>query len=240
MKSVRDIEPDDQEEDEMLLMTSDVTTETTISLMDSLVKQLATIKFEGALFLVVLTLASVYICLEGYGIYRMALSVIGFAVGYSHARQILDILHIQIADGSSVIIQVIIGLICAGLAYSVLKIGIFIAAYHFVQVNFSAMLVAALAERISIPEAVYPIFAAVAGVVIAFLIAKLAVKSERLVIVALTAAVGGFAAVGFFREMIPVFPVNINFMQRIPEVIWLGAKIFLSAAGFMVQGPTKE
>ena len=224
----------------MLLMTSDASTETTISLMESLVKQFASIKFEGVLFWAVLTLAAAYICLEGYGIYRMALSVIGFAVGYSHARQILDILHIQVADGSALMIQVVIGLICAGLAYSALKIGIFIAAYHFVQANFSAMLVAALSERIDVPTAVYPIFAAVAGVGIAFLIAKRAVKSERLVVVALTAAVGGFAAVGFFREMIPVFPVNIDFMLRVPEVVWFGAKIFLSAAGFMVQGPTKD
>lgn len=220
--------------------TSEAATEKTISLMDDLVRQLAQIRFEGALLCVLLMLAAGYICLEGYGIYRMALGIIGFAVGYSHAHNILDYLHIEMSDGAFLMVQAIIGLICAGIAYTVLKAGIFIAAYHFVQVNLASILVALLAKELKIPEIIYPIFAAIAGVGVGILVAKLAVKSERLVVVSVTAVVGGFAAVGFFVQMIPGFPVNINFLQRVPGAVWYGAKIFLSAAGFLVQGAGRE
>jgi len=223
-----------------MILTSEPATEKTISLMDSLVKQLAGIKFEGVIMYAVLMLVAGYICLEGYGIYKAALGVIGFAVGYSHMHSILGYLNITVQDKYMLLTQVIVGLICAGIAWTVLKAGIFIAVYHFVQTNFSAMLVAALAEKANIPQIIYPIFAALAGIAIAAFIAYVATKAERLVVVAVTAAVGGFAAVGFFMEMIPVFPVDIIFLTRIPATVWVFAKIFMSAAGFLVQGPTES
>ncbi|MCR5119170.1 MAG: hypothetical protein K6B44_06065 [Lachnospiraceae bacterium] len=222
----------------MLLSTAGSATDTTVSIMGNLVAQLANLKFEGALMYVLLMLAAGFICLEGYGIYRAALAVIGFAVGYSHIHNFVK--GFEMTEQTMFMVQVIAGLICAALAYTVLKIGIFIAVYHFVQANLSAILVAMLAERIGIPEIVYPVFSAVAGAAIAFFIAKLSTKAERIVVVCVTAVVGGFAAVGFFVKLIPVFPVDITFLEKVPQIVWTGAKVFMSAAGFMVQGATKE
>ena len=206
--------------------------------MQDLTSQFANIKFEGVLMYVILLLIAGFICMEGYGIYRAALGVIGFAVGYSHIHTFVK--GFELTDQTMFMVQVIAGLICAGLAYTVLKIGIFIAVYHFVQANLSAILVSLLAEKLSIPEIAYPIFSAVAGAGIAALIAHLSTKAERIVVVSVTAVLGGFAAVGFFTKMIPVFPVDITFLEKVPEAVWTGAKVFLSAAGFMVQGATKE
>lgn len=213
-------------------------TDKTISLMQDLTGQLANIKFEGVLMYVILMLVAGFICMEGYGIYRAALSVIGFAVGYSHVHTFVK--GFEMSDQTMFMVQVIAGLICAALAYTVLKIGIFIAVYHFVQANLSAILAGLLAERLNIPEIAYPLFSAVAGAAIAALIAHLSTKAERIVVVSVTAVLGGFAAVGFFTKMIPVFPVDISFLEGVPEAVWTGAKVFLSAAGFMVQGAIKE
>ena len=65
-------------------------TDTTINLMQSLVSQLANIKFEGVLMYAILLVAAGFICMEGYGIYRAALSVIGFAVGYTQVHNIIS------------------------------------------------------------------------------------------------------------------------------------------------------
>ncbi len=222
----------------LLSNTSEPQTELTLSLMKSLVEQFANIRFEGVLMYVILMLIAGYICLEGYGIYKMALGFIGFGVGYSHSHNILA--RFNMSAESMLLVQVIAGLICAALAWSVVKAGIFIAVYHFVQANLSTVLVAALAERLPIPEVAYPLFAAVAGAAAAAGIAYLSTKGERIVVVAVTAAVGGFAAVSYFTKMIPVFPIDINFLNRVPAAVWLFAKVFLSAAGFMVQGPRKD
>ena len=170
-------------------------TDTTINLMQSLVSQLANIKFEGVLMYAILLVAAGFICMEGYGIYRAALSVIGFAVGYTQVHNIIS--GFEMTDQTMFMVQVIAGLICAALAYTVLKIGIFIAVYHFVQANLSAILAAMLAEKLDIPEVAYPLFSAVAGAAIAYVIAMLSTKAERIVGVSVTAVIGGFAAVGF-------------------------------------------
>ena len=222
----------------MLASGASSATDTTISLMQSFTSQMANIKFEGVLMYVILMLAAGFICMEGYGIYRAALGVIGFAVGYSHVHAFVE--GFELNDQTMFLVQVIAGLICAALAWTVLKIGIFIAVYHFVQANLSAILAAMLAERLNIPEIAYPLFSAVAGAGIAAFIAHLSTKAERIVVVSVTAALGGFAAVGFFVKMIPIFPVDITFLEKVPEIVWTGAKIFLSAAGFMVQGAIKE
>ena len=75
----------------MLLTVSENTaTDKTMSLLEDLVAQFANVEFDGPLMLVVLMLAAGYICLEGYGIYRMALAVIGFAVGFKRAHLVID------------------------------------------------------------------------------------------------------------------------------------------------------
>ncbi len=206
----------------------------------NIVSQLAHVRFDGLLAYIILIVTAVFICMRGYKIYRVALAVIGFAVGFIHTHDLLDILHVEVADQYMLLVQAIVGLICAGIAWRVWLAGIFIAVYHFVHDNLSGIFIALLAKTVTIPEKLYPFFAALAGIAIAALIAFLATKFERVVVISVTAALGGFAALVFFRQAIPLFPEDLGFLEKAPEFVWVLSKLLLSFAGFMVQGGNKK
>ena len=209
-------------------------TEATFDIMKGFVKCLASMEFNSVLIYALLMLAAVMICFEGFRLYKVALMMIGFAVGYSRVHLLIS--SFQLTDEQMLMMQTIAGLVCGVLAGAVVHLGIFIAAYHFAQANLSAIIVAMLAEKANVSPFLEPLFSRVAGVAVAALIAWLAVKSERLVVVILTAVIGGFAAVNFFFEMVPVFPVDISFFLRVPAVVIAGIKVALSAAGVGIQG----
>ena len=212
-------------------------TDATFNIMTDFVKCLASMEFNSVLIYALLMLAATVICFEGYRIYKVALMMIGFAVGYSRVHGLIS--GMQLTDEQMLMAQTIAGLICGVLAGAVVHAGIFIAAYHFAQANLSAIFVALLAEKVNVAPILEPIFTRLAGVAVAALIAWLAVKSERPVVVILTAVIGAFAAVNFFFEMVPVFPVDISFFLRIPAVVISGIKVALSAAGVGIQGVKK-
>lgn len=213
------------------------TTEATITIMKDFVKCLASMEFNSVLIYALLMLASVVICFEGFRLYKLALMMIGFAAGYSRVHGMIS--GLQLTDEQMLMTQTIAGIVCAVLAGMVVHIGIFIAAYHFAQANLSAIIVAMLADKMNVPTFVEPVFTRLAGVTIAVVIAWLAVKSERPVVVILTAVIGGFAAVNFFLGMVPVFPVDITFFLRVPAVVMAGIKVALSCAGVGIQGIKK-
>lgn len=218
----------------ILLEGSGNATDVTIGVGKDLLSQLANIKFDGVLLSVVCMLVAGFICLEGYGIYKAALSAIGFCVGYSHAHNLLA--GMGLSSEGMLMIQTIIGLVCAVLAVLYVQIGIGIAVYHFVQNNLAAILAAALAEKLSIPQFLYPTFAALVGIAAGIAGGFLAMKATRPAIVIVTAVVGGFAAVNFFVQMIPQFPVDLHYLPGEESPVWTFAKVFLAAAGVGVQG----
>ena len=177
------------------------------------------------------------ICFFGYKIYRIALIAIGFAVGYTRANMILD--FFQIPDEYMLMAQLVVGLICAVLAGKVVHVGIFLGAYHFAQTNFAAILAPMLAQKVDVPSLFQPIFTRLIGILIAAVVAWLAVKSERLVVMALTAVIGGFAIVNFFVDMIPELPFDASFILGVPVIVWTVIKIGLSFAGFKTQSTKK-
>lgn len=177
------------------------------------------------------------ICFFGYKIYRIALIAIGFAVGYTRANMILD--FFQIPDEHMLMAQLVVGLICAVLAGKVVHAGIFLGAYHFAQTNFAAILAPMLAQKVDVPSLFQPIFTRLIGILIAAVVAWLAVKSERLVVMALTAVIGGFAIVSFFVDMIPELPFDASFILGVPVIVWTVIKIGLSFAGFKTQSTKK-
>ncbi|MBR3306742.1 MAG: hypothetical protein IKI75_05755 [Lachnospiraceae bacterium] len=192
------------------------------------------------LVLAVLAFAAAGICFKGYKICRIALALIGFAAGYTQLQNILEFFHIEIGEGIFPLLQVAAGLICAGLAWSAVRTGIFIAAYHIVRKEISPVLVALIAEHVEIPDWCWPLFSVAAGVAIALIIARLTAKSEKVIIMGLTAAAGGFAVISLFRQLIPMLPTDTSFMDTIPGYVWYLAKAALSVAGFMVQSKEKK
>lgn len=185
-----------------------------------------------------LCLAAGFICFRGYKVYHLALAMIGFAVGFSRVEPYLVLLNVQ--GGTRLIIQLIAAIICAVLSWSFVRVGVFIAAYHFARENLSAVLAAILAEKLNLPEVVYPIFAIVAGGAIAWLIAWLVVKSERIVVVLTTAILGAYGAVFFLRSILPLIPADIDAFINLPELVWLAAVALLALAGGFAQGLLKR
>ena len=185
-----------------------------------------------------LMLAAGFICFRGYSVYRLALAMIGFAVGFSRVRPYLEMFKLD--EGTILIIQLVAALACAVLAWSFLGVGVFIAAYHFVQDNLSAALSDMLAKKLGLPEIVYPLFAIVAGAAIAWLIAWLVVKSERVVIVLITSVVGAYGAVYFLRSILPLIPADIEAFINLPAPVWMAAVALLALAGVFAQGLFKH
>ncbi len=208
--------------------------------LESLVDQLATIKFEGLLMYSVLLALSVVLCLEGYRIYKMALLMIGFAVGYTQAHYIIDFLQLKLTSEQMLMAQGIIGIICAIIAASVIRFGIFITTFYLFRYGLAtpvALLIMGIADdKVKIPGFLVPTILTILSGVVAFFAAKFAVASLRPAIVILTAAFGAFAAVSCFVNLIPLFPYNLSFMPRSTSVIWAAVKLGLTAAGVGIQG----
>lgn len=208
--------------------------------VSSLIDQFAEIKFEGMFMYAVLLVAALVICLEGYHIYRLALMLMGFAVGYVQVHYFLDFFHISLKSDHKLMVQAIVGVICAIVSTSVVKLGVFLAAYYFAKYALAAPIAGFIlrlaGEKISVPEFLVPSLTSIIGLAAAYFIAKIAANSLRLVIVVLTAAVGGFSLVGSFIGMIPYFPVDLSFMPQQGSVVWAAAKLFMTAAGVGIQG----
>lgn len=207
------------------------------SATDSLVKQLVNVEFSNALIYAVLMLVAALICFEGYRLYKVALMVIGFCVGFSRSHGLLA--GFELTDEQMLMAQAIAGIALGVLAGVMVHVGIYIAAYHFAQTHLAAILTPMLLQRVDVPKLLEPIATRLAGLLIAALIAWLAVKSERLVVVVLTAVIGGFAAVNFFLKMVPVFPIDIGFFLKLPAIVYVIAKLGISAAGVGIQGVRK-
>ena len=192
-----------------------------------------------ALVYALLMLAAGYICFRGYKIYKLSLALIGFAVGFTRLQPYLEMLGLS--EGTMLIVQVVTGLVCAALAWSFVRIGIFFAVYHFAQDKLAQLLATLLAQKLNLPELLWPLFGIVAGAVIAWLIAWLAVKSERVVVVIVTAVVGGFAAVEFLLAVLQRLPeewsASVAAVAALPAAVWLVAKCLLALSGVLVQKP---
>ncbi len=185
-----------------------------------------------------LMIAAGFICFSGYKVYKLALAMIGFAVGFSRVRPYLELLKLD--EGTILIIQLVAALVCAALAWSFVRVGVFIAAYHFTRDNLSSVLSGMLAEKLGLPEVIYPVFAIIAGGVIAWLIAWLVVKSERIVVVMVTAVLGAYGAVYFLKSILPLIPADIEAFINLPPLVWTAAVVLLAVAGIFAQGMFKR
>ena len=187
------------------------------------------------LLLALLTVAAGVVCFAGFRIYKLALALIGFAVGFSRSQYWLS--YLTLPETTTLILQLVIALLCAVLSWCFVRLGIFIGAYHFAQLHISAILTSLLAQQLDIPDIAYPLFSTAAGAGIAWLCAYLAVKAERPVVVILTSVLGAFAVVEILRWLLPFLPADAQAILQLPEAVFLAAKALLALAGIAVQRP---
>ena len=187
--------------------------------ISSLIETFANLDLRGAPLLCLMMCVYIFICLEGIKIYKMLLLFSAFVFGFKYTH---DLLWARIpSDEMLLMLEVIVGLALAVLAYKIYLAGVGMLAYQFAREN--------LKDFFDGPFAVILCF------IVSVLIALVAMKANRMVIVILTAVVGGFAAVNVFIQLIPVFPVDLSGFPAANSAVYTFAKIFLSAAGVGVQ-----
>ncbi|MCR4902425.1 MAG: hypothetical protein K6A23_06175 [Butyrivibrio sp.] len=185
----------------------------------SFIETFANLDFSGAPTYCILLIIATVICLEGIQIYKMILYGAAFIFGFRYTH---DLLWARIPnDEILLMIEVAAGLALAVLAWKIYLAGVGMLAFQMAR-DVSK-------DYFDGPHAV--IVCLVFSIVIAFL----AIKLNRMVIVVLTAVVGGFAAVNFFVDLIAVFPVDLSGFPAASSIVWLFAKVFMSAAGVGIQ-----
>ncbi len=187
----------------------------------------------GPLFYVIGIVVAGYCCLEGYRIYKAVLGGLGFIFGYKMAYGIFS--HLGFSGEMLLMAETFAGLILMVLAYSIFKAGVFIGAFQFASANLPVYVGAFIKDSVPNKIILEGIIVTALSAVLAVIVARLAVKMTRPVLVCFTAVVGGFAAINFLVQLIPVFPYELELPDP-ASPIWLFAKIFLSAAGVGIQG----
>ena len=200
---------------------------------DSFVAMFANLDFRnGPLFYVIGIVLSGYCCLEGYRIYKMMLGALGFVLGFRIGYYVFG--NFGFSNEVLLMSETFLGLILMVFAYRIFLAGVFMAVFQFATSNLPVYVEAFLKDRVKYSFLVTGVVVTAVSVALAIVIARLSVTMTRPVMVCLTAVIGGFAAINFLVDLIPVFPYEVE-LPPPSSVIWLMAKIFLSAAGVGIQ-----
>ncbi|MCR5476327.1 MAG: hypothetical protein K6E92_01720 [Lachnospiraceae bacterium] len=191
-----------------------------------LVNRLAHLNYGSGLPFVLIMLAiSAAVCFSGYRFYRAALSVAAFFIGY----YLMGLVGSRLGwDAQTLLIaEVVAGLLLGVVAYRIMLAAVFIAVFGFARMYLPSVL-----------DSLGVSYGHIAILVGALVIALLAKKLTRAVLVIVTAVLGGFTMVTVFRELLMYLPPEAAFhVPAAGSMIWLVAKILVSAAGTIVQDP---
>ncbi len=206
--------------------------------VNSFVDMFSNLDFKnGPLFYVIGIVLAGYCCLEGYGIYKMVLGSLGFALGFRIGYFVFS--KIGFSGEALLMGETFLGLIVMVVSYRIFLAGVFLAVFQFAIYNLPVYVEAFLKEKTEHSFLITGFIVTVVSLILAYVIARYSVTMTRPVLVCLTAVVGGFAAINFLIDLIPVFPYEVELPP--PEsVIWLFAKVFLSAAGVGIQGVNEQ
>ena len=173
------------------------------------------------ILLILAMIIAVFLWMEGYKLYKLAVFFLGFITGFTLAGMITN--YIPTIPFPVLIIQIAAGLLLGASAFLIWKFGLFIAA------ACAAFMV--LSNLLSSLGTIGMIIAFAAAVVGGFV----ATKADEPVIMVLTGIVGGFAIPSIFIELLAFIPFNIGFLPPENSFIWLIVKLVLSAIGIGIQ-----
>ena len=170
---------------------------------------------------------AVFLWLEGYRLYRLAVFFLGFITGFTLCGMVLKLITALPVPG--IIIQIIVGLAVGAASFFVLKLGLFIAAASAVFLILNNLL-----QSLSM-----------VGVVIAFAAAVVAgfvaTKADKPVIIVITGLIGGFIIPDVVLQLIKIIPYDTSFINGVSPIALLIAKALLAAVGIAAQfSKTKE
>ncbi len=208
--------------------------------VNSFIDQLVAIRFESAFWYGIIVVLALIVCFEGYQLYRLALLLAGFAIGYTQMHKVVETVFVTFTPEQKLMAQGIAGIVCAIISTTLIKIGVFLVTFFFVKTTLAGpiatKLLSGVKDQVPLSPYVIPLLSAFVGLVIALLLARAAQNALRPAIVILTAAIGAFAVINTFVEIIPVFPYDLSFLPERTSIIWTVVKLFLMAAGVGIQG----
>ncbi len=193
-----------------------------------IIRQIATAQYStGPVFFLCLLAAAAFCCFAGYKAYRAILAVVAFGLVFVASAGIMHYFGIseRFASWQLLLIETGLGLVAALLAYRIFLIGVFAAGYHLGAANIPGFF----------PELFRPVVSTLSAGLAGFL----CVRATRMVIIILTAIIGGFtminALVGL-AEFIPAIKDSTAFtLPASDHAAWLLLKGLMSAAGVLVQ-----
>ncbi len=171
--------------------------------------------------LVIMLIIAVFLWIEGYRLYKLAVFFLGFIAGFSLSGLILN--SVTGLPVPALVIQVVVGLALGAASFLILKLGLFIAAACAVFFLLNNLL-----QSLGIVGTVISFAAAVvAGFV--------ATKADKPVIIVLTSIIGGFAITGALLRLIMLIPYDLSFLPGEGSIVWLIVKVLVSAVGIAIQ-----
>ncbi len=202
-----------------------------------LVRTFASLDFtQGGLYYLAMTVLGLYICLEGYRISRVALSIVGFFAGFLTAGKLIPSLFPAMNSETLLMIETGLGIVLALLSWFLVQVGVLIAAYQFSMSNLVPLIAGKVVSTVEEQGHNIAIWQPLISIVIGAILAFLAVKAMRPGMVIFTAVLGGFAIVNGVYGILVYFPEQFAVSPPDIPLLWVGAKIFLSCAGVGVQG----
>ncbi len=173
------------------------------------------------LVLVLTLIIAVFLWMEGYRLYRLAVFFLGFMTGFTLSGMVLKLIPAVAVPG--LVIQIICGVLVGAAAFLVLKLGLFIAA------ACAAFLV--LSNLLQSLSTIGMVIAFAAAVVAGFV----ATKADKPVIIVLTAVVGGFAIPSVLLRLLSAMSVDAGFLPPESSFIWIIVKVVVAGLGIAIQ-----
>ncbi len=193
-------------------------------------RQIATAEYtSGPLFYLILFGAAAFCCFSGYRVYRAVLAVLAFSVVFVLSATILRItgLNSQMGTTELLLLELGLGLAAGFLAWKVFLVGVFAAGY-FLGVQH-------------LPRFFDGIYRPVVSSMGAGFAGYLCVRATRMVIIVLTAVIGGFTMVNALVELAGCFPESLPFtLPPANSLIWLAGKALFTFMGVMVQKKSRK
>lgn len=204
--------------------------------MGELISKITNLQLDNFVIAAILFFVAMFICFNGYSVYRIILAILGFWVGFSNVHKFIEFLDLKVNDNQMLFLQILFAAAFMLVAWFIRKLGIFIVVFDFVYVYLSSIIVEFLAKKMDISEEIYPYYSVLSAFLIALIIALLTIKFEYSIVVIVMAWVGGFAAVHYLEIFLTTGPIHLGFISKIPFWGWYFMQSFLSLLGMLKQG----
>ena len=204
--------------------------------MENILSKVANLQINNNIIYVVLFLLAVYICFNGYTVYKFALGVLGFWIGFTNVHKLIEFFDLSLNEKQMLFLQILFGAALMMLSWFIRKLGLFVVVFDFVYIYLSSIVIEFIAKKMDISPQIYPYFSVLFAFLIALIPALLAVKHEYSIVIIVMAWIGGFAAVHYLQLFLTNGPIHIGLISVFPSWGWYFLQCFVSLSGMMTQG----